>query len=428
MRSDCIAYGGFKRDEAFRRNGPSQSERLMSLVHNFVPAVLLTLVAISLPGCGFTPGLQVEAGPQGVFRETPTGIQEEDKYILIPVDETEMLKLEAANAPKVRDLPPEWVRDDANYRYRLGPADLLQVIVWDHPELSLQGTNPEYNVRGQGYGSMPGVGIGIEVNPQGRIFFPLLGSIQVAGQTVDEAREQIRAGLARTIRDPQVDVRVVGFRSQKVEVTGQVRGPREVPLTDVPMRLLDAIEAAGGTEANKATGLGLYAAAGAGTTLRPDLDDVRVIRGGKQTSISLLDILDRGHAERNILLQDGDIVHVPNLDAKKIYVMGEVKVQGLQSFERGQLTLAAALQTAGGVVQETSEGTRVVVFRRGNPKPLAYYFNLNDPKSLVLSKRFPLQPSDVVYVATADIAKFERVVRSFMPFVGTILSGMSFGM
>ncbi len=233
----------------------------------------------------------------------------------------------------------------------------------------------------------------------------------------------LKAALSRYVQDPQVDVRVIGFRSKKVHVSGEVAQPRDVAITDVPLRLLDAINLAGGTAVR--TGV-VAGGAAVGTTVKPDLEDIRVIRHGKQISLSLLDIFDRGWVEQNILLQDGDTVHVPTLDRKKIYVMGEVRLPGLTAYERGELTLASALQKSGGINQDTAEATRLLVIRRGRTKPLVYYFNANEPDTLVLTTRFPLKPNDIVYLATADITKFQRVVQAFMPIIQTSIFAGAF--
>lgn len=391
----------------------------------------LTL-SVLLQSCAFTPGMQVDAGPQGFFRGTPTEPEEEDGYVLIPVNDKLVARMEVDAKPKDREIPTEWKLDDKDYEYRIGPNDLLQVIVWDHPELSLTGAGADAAAS-----SPPGAGagtnassantastLGIRVNRRGDVFFPFIGWVHVAGRTIEETQELLRNGLARYIQDPQVDARIVGFRSQRVRVAGEVRNPTIVPITDVPLRLLDAITAAGG--AAPASG----SLAGGGNTaaiLKPDLEEVHVLRNGREVIVSLLDILDKHQGEDNILLQDGDLIQVPNLDAKKIYVMGEVRSQGLQAFERGQLTLAAAIQKSGGISQDSAEGTRTLVMRRGNKKPLIFYFNMNDPETVILATRFPLKPLDVVYVATSDISKFQRVVQAFQPIINYGMWGIAYG-
>lgn len=383
---------------------------------NALGALVAFLLFMSA-GCAVTPGMQMDAGPQGLIRLTPTEPEEEEDYVLVPVTEGVVSQLEVENSPNTVKVPPEWRQQGERYVYHVGPGDELQITVWGHPELNFTAGAVSPETRSS-RSTSPGPKV--LVDDQGMMYFPLLNWVEVAGKTAREIGEMMTRSLSRFYVLPlQIDVRVVGFRSQRVHVSGEVREPREVPITDVPLRLLDAIAAAGGTGG---ANTGSPAGASAGTvtaTLKPDLEDVRVIRNGRQLSVSLLDIYDRGLQDENILLKDGDTVHVPNLDAKKIYVMGEVQAPGLQAFERGILTLAAALQKSGGLNQESAEGTRVLVLRKGKDKPLVYYFNYNQPKTVVLSTRFPLKQSDVVYVATADISKFQRVVQAFLPILTT---------
>lgn len=383
----------------------------------FIGAPVTGTVLLAM-GCAFTPGMQMDAGPQGFVRVTPTEPEEEDDYVLIPITDKLVAEMEADSSPDAVKIPPEWRQDEEHYVYRVGPGDELQVTVWGHPELNFTAgaVSPEMQAS---RATTPGPKV--LVDDQGTMYFPLLNWVKVSGKTAREISEMMTRMLSRYYTLPlQIDVRVVGFRSQRVHVSGEVRQPREVPITDVPLRLLDAIAAAGGTGGAAAAASTAGASAGTVTaTLKPDLEDVRIIRNGKQISVSLLDIYDRGRQEENILLRNGDTVHVPNLDAKKIYVMGEVQAPGLQAFERGTLTLAAALQKSGGLNQESAEGTRVLVLRGSENKPLVYYFNYNQPKTVVLSTRFPLKQSDVVYVATADISKFQRVVQAFLPILTT---------
>lgn len=377
----------------------------------------LAASGLGLSACAVTPGMQIDAGPQGLVHVSPTEPEEEEDYVLVPVTDKLVARMQAESSPEARRIPAEWLHQGDRYVYRVGPGDELQITAWGHPELNFSAgaVSPESK---SSRATSPGPKV--LVDDQGMMYFPLLDWVSVGGKTSREISEMLTRRLSRYYVLPlQIDVRVVGFRSQRVHVSGEVREPREVPITDVPLRLLDAIAAAGGTGGGNA-GATTGASAGIVTaTLKPDLDDVRIIRNGRQISVSLLDIYDRGRQDENILLQDGDTVHVPNLDAKRIYVMGEVQAPGLQAFERGALTLASALQKSGGLDQESAEGTRVLVLRGGETKPVVYYFNYNDAKTVVLSTRFPLKQSDVVYVATAEISKFQRVVQAFLPILTT---------
>ena len=98
--------------------------------------------------------------------------------------------------------------------YRVGPGDILSIIVYDHPELTI----PAGEQRSA-------ADTGNLVNPDGTIFYPYTGRIRVDGQTVDEIRENITTLLSEYIRDPQIEVRVAQFNSTFVFVTGAVNKP-----------------------------------------------------------------------------------------------------------------------------------------------------------------------------------------------------------
>ena len=353
----------------------------------------LALSLALLAGCAFAPGQQLDVAYPSLSKEKELdGPVQEDGYTLVPLTPKVMEKLQATGAPKREPfvVPPEWRIDPQKYDYRVGPGDILAVTVWDHPEL----TNPaKYQTQ---------EGVGQRVSPDGTMFFPYAGTLQVAGKTVEDIRQLIAQALTHYINRPQVDVRVIGFRSKKVNITGAVRQPKELPITDVPLTLVNAINAAGGpTIGESAPGFTLPEA---------DLDDVRVMRDGEQLHVSLLDIFQHARLEENLILQDGDVVYVSDKRNKEVYVMGEVNKPGLLYLTRGQLTLAAALQLSGGIGQENADAERVFVVRAGAKKPVVYHLDANDPSAMLLATQFQLQAHDVVFVSAADVARLRRVL------------------
>src|SRR5690606_6639975 len=126
--------------------------------------------------------------------------------------------------------PPELapVADaSGSYSYRVGPGDVLQIVVFDHPEL----TNPTGDS-----GSL-----GQEVRPGGTIYYPFIGELVVAGLTPAQIRTVVAQRLSQVLQNPQVDVRILSYRSQSVQVTGEVAQPGRVYITSTPKGLLDAI-------------------------------------------------------------------------------------------------------------------------------------------------------------------------------------------
>ena len=342
-------------------------------------------------GCAYAPGMQLHIDPPSKENELEGPVQE-GGYTLVPLTPKVMEKLRdtVSAKPAALVVPEEWRKDAKQYDYRVGPGDILAVTVWDHPEL----TNPaRYQTQ---------EGVGQRVSPDGSMFFPYAGSLQVAGRTVEDIRQLIAHALTSYINKPQVDVRVIGFRSKKINVTGAVRQPKELPITDVPLTLVNAINAAGGPTIGEPV---------AGYTLsEADLDDVRVLRDGRELRLSLLDIYQLGQVEQNIVLQDGDVIYLADKRNKEIYVMGEVNKPGVQYLNRGRLSLAAAIQLSGGMNQESANAERVFVIRAGSQQPLVYHLNANEPTSMLLATRFQLQPHDVVFVSSADAARVRRVL------------------
>jgi polysaccharide export outer membrane protein len=246
---------------------------------------------------------------------------------------------------------------------------------------------------------------GQTVAPDGSIYFPFVGRVQAAGRTVGDIRNDLAARLVPYIRNPQVDVRVLSFRSQKVQVTGEVKTPGPLAISDVPLTLLDAITRSGGS------------------TSIADIQRVRLTRNNKLYVLDADSVLDRGDVRQNVMLQAGDIVNVPDRVDSRVFVMGEVKAPQAVSMLRGRLTIADALTQATGILDTDANPRQIYVMRgmKDHPTtPEVYRLDMTQPNAIMLSSKFQLQPLDVVYVGTALSTTFNRVIQQVLPAIQSV--------
>ncbi len=376
------------------------------LIRSFVIAVVL---ASFLSACSTAPGNYLNTSR---LRETPQS-QSTETYSVQLVNAPLIVEQASTRRAITQPLPPARLEDMSQYRYRIGPQDILGITVWDHPELTTQqgqsfssGGNTTQTVASAlalPYTSaLPGQAdpFGQTVSADGTFYFPFVGRVKAAGQTVQEVRDELTTKLARYLKDPQLDIRVLAYRSQKVQITGEVKMPGPLAVTDVPLTLVDAITRSGGS------------------LVDADLQRVRLTRGGKLYQLDANGMLDRGEMSQNVMLEAGDIINVPDRMDSRIFVMGEVKTPVTTPMLKGRLTIADALTAGGGILNTDANPRQVYVLRAAegnNAKPDVYRLDMTQPDALMLSSQFQLKPLDVVYVGTADAVQFNRVLQQVLP-------------
>jgi polysaccharide export outer membrane protein len=280
--------------------------------------------------------------------------------------------------------------------YHIGPRDVLTITVWDHPELTI----PAGEFRAP-------EAAGTVVGENGDIFYPYVGTVHVAGMTLPELRDLLTQRLAKYIENPQLDVAVAAYRSQKAYVVGVVAKPGAQPISDIPLTVAEAINRAGGILPVNSTG-GLI-------TPEADLENVTLSRAGRTYHVDLLALYERGDLRQNVELKDGDVLSIPDGNLNKVFVLGEVKKPQSQFIHKGRMTLAESLSDAGGVDPLAANASRIYVIRHGVEKPEIFHLNARSPDALLLADRFALLPRDVVYVDTAPVADWNRVISLILP-------------
>jgi polysaccharide export outer membrane protein len=359
---------------------------------------LLGVLAIFLlAGCTVVPGSRLS------YSSDSHWFSDEDKAPALPdlvhvqPINTRILDTQKQQPTQPLSMPP--VLDTGEtYDYKVGIGDVLQITVWDHPELTIPA------------GSMRSAAdSGNWVHSDGTIFYPYVGKIHVAGLDVMAIRQLISERIGKYIENPQVDVTVAAFKSQQVYVTGAVNKPGMVPISNIPLHLIDAVNAVGG--------LNEFA----------NWQDVTLVRDGKRYDLSLKAIYQQGELAQNLLLEGGDVINVGRDDDNKVFVLGEVMKPQVLPMGRNGLSLAEALAGAGGLNQMQADASGVFVLRKGEhdgkPGIDLYQLNEKDAAALVLADQFNLQPRDIVYVTSAPIALWNRVISQLLPTVQGLYYG-----
>lgn len=280
------------------------------------------------------------------------------------------------------------------YRYRMGVGDVLSIKIFNQPDFNTYQQHLNANN-------------GLTIDESGNIFYPLAGKIQARGKSLAEVQQILTQRLSKYYKNPQIDVNIVQYRSQSVSVNGSVKQSGKFPLNDVPMTVVDAISLAGGL------------------TDAADTTSVKLTRNGRDITISLQDLWQRGDLAQNQLLVNGDVVFIPQRADVQVYVLGEVGRQGVLTLDNNGLNLTEALAKAEGMNQSYANATGVFVFRNQprdiNGKDIhVYQLNLKDATAYALGTQFQLKQDDVVYVTAAPITRWNRVLSQIIPTVSGI--------
>lgn len=364
-------------------------------------AIIITAL---LSGCASGPGMQMDESQLQVVHQAQQRdvAQNERPSTIIPITPAVVSNL---GQQQMTDPPAHSLQSlqhaIQDYKYTIEPQDVLSITVWDHPELMTPTVDAKQAVDAAWQDRIKG-SPGYTVARDGTIYFPYAGKVPVTGKTADEVRELLASRLAKYIRHPQLEVHIASYRSQKINVTGEVKKPGVLTITDVPMTVLEAINES------------------QGPTAEADLSQVSVTRNGRTELVNVQDLDDKGDSSQNILLKNGDQVNVGDRSKNKIYVMGEVKKAGAYMMHKGRLSLAEAIGSADGIDQTAADARRIYVIRQNGNQPTIYRLNGNSPDAMLLAARFQLQPQDVVYVSTSEVTRWGRILGQLLPNLGAL--------
>jgi polysaccharide biosynthesis/export protein len=250
----------------------------------------------------------------------------------------------------------------AGTEYRIGRDDLVEVSVYDVPDLASSG----------------------RVSASGLLSIPLVGVVEAAGKTTQQLERTIEAALKnKYIKDPHVIVLVREYASQPVSIIGAVRMPGTYQIKG-QKTLLDMLAQAQGLDQS------------AGKTIQVIRRNGDSPEERETIVVNSEDLFQNGKAELDIPIQAGDTINV--LRASSIFIVGEVVRPGEFPLTQGKnFTTGMAVALGGGFTREARKNLCKIVRVHGDgtkeeiPVNIAKIFDgsLDD---------VPLQPNDILFV------------------------------
>lgn len=249
------------------------------------------------------------------------------------------------------------------------------------------------------------------VRDDGSIFYPNAGILNVAGKTVEEIRLMLTDSLSSVLNNPQVDVSVSEFKSQKIVISGSFSNVGTVPVTTVPQTLSEVIANANPFGQNGLRSLG-------------DLTSIKFTRDGYTYDIDYEYLARNSQIQNYIYLKAGDVIHLPDNTLSQVHVIGEATNPISINLTRKTIPLSSALAQAKGLNQSTSKGKDVYILRPKDieGKPRIFKSDMSSPSGYLVAGEFNLQAQDIVFVGTAGVTSWSRFINQVLPFTNFINS------
>ncbi|MFW2177863.1 MULTISPECIES: polysaccharide biosynthesis/export family protein [unclassified Moraxella] len=273
--------------------------------------------------------------------------------------------------------------------YRITAGDVIGIVLPSYPEITPLTPSNGNNMYGNGY----------LVDQTGYLQFPMIGRVKATGLTATQLSQALASRLSRYLKQPDPQVRVLSYRGNKFFIDGQVKTPGEFSIADQPVSIYSAIGMAGGA------------------TTTADTENITLNRGGRTYHFGLKSMSRLGYSPNNMMIQDGDAIHINNMDQNKVIVVGEfTKPSPVQIPEDG-ISLAGVIGEVSGL-DKAGANARMVYVLRENPAQYSasiYHVNLTNLTNMSLANRFEMQAGDVVYVDPTGLARWNRVISLLLP-------------
>ncbi len=215
----------------------------------------------------------------------------------------------------------------------------------------------------------------IKVNPEGFIYIPQIGAIDLRNKSLYEAREIIKERLLKSFRNVDIYISLQSFRKIKVSLIGNVSKPSNFILLS-SARLFDVFSISDGI------------------TINSDLRNIKIIsKSGIENKYDLIQFLRLGDLSQNPALRDGDLIIVDKAE-RFVSLLGHIKYTGNYEFKPNE-TIAQLLELAGGLMFKAfKDSIEIIRFNKDGKSQYSIYYSYD----YITNNSVYIEPNDMIVV------------------------------
>lgn len=272
------------------------------------------------------------------------------------------------------DVPTTFASPDAaqvNQEYVIGAGDVLQIRGWGMVDIDVNAT----------------------VDRSGSIYIPRVGNVNVSGVKYRDLQGYLKKAVSKIFTNFELTASISQVRSVQIYVVGHAVRPGTYTLSAMST-LLNALFTSGGPDA---TG---------------SLRNIEVKRGNQTvTRFDMYDMLTKGDKARDVTLQDGDVVYIPEV-GPLVALTGNVKRPAIFELKSASASVAELVGWAGGF--DSATGAKQVIVEKNTNNDYQTIATLTaEPESINRSlQQIPVGPADVLRVYAPGAVPIEATVNN----------------
>ena len=346
--------------------------------------ILLVSILFLFNNCTVLPGINKSPNKKNPSKELETSEYSINnvKINIIKINKLSNEEINTYSENQFNDLENK-IKDyseiyDYRYEYILGISDSISIDLTDTDDLD-------------------GV---YKIDQEGMVDLPFIGKIKLDELTLKQAQNLLLQIIKSFYRNPDLQIGIEKFNSNKVYIVGAVQNQTTIPLNEQPLSLIEAAIKAGFKPGSENKDLGTSG------LLR---------REGKVYKINLTNTFKNKDEKENFYLKRDDVIFIDK-NLNSIHVFGEVSKPGIY-FPDMNYSLTELISSAG-MNQITANAKKVYVIREKFDTFLevdVFQLDVRNPVNLIAGQKFKIKKDDIIFIPPAEITKWNRTISLLLP-------------